>query len=72
MLRHIYVKKLQNLFKIDVKKLKLYLHNFQQSCIDWEKYYNGVNIRRKARKKKKRKSYKLKRFHLLGRIKKIK
>jgi hypothetical protein len=55
MLRHIYVKKPQNLFKIDVKQLKLYLHNFQQSSIGWEKYYNGVNIRRKARKRKREK-----------------
>ncbi len=63
MLRHINVKKPQNLFKIDVKQLKLYLHNFQQSSIDWEKYYNSVNIRRKERKKNERKSYKLRKFH---------
>jgi hypothetical protein len=55
MLRRIYVKKPQNLFKIDVKQLELYLHNLQQSSIDWEKYYNGVNIRRKEGPKKKRK-----------------
>lgn len=52
MLRCIYAKKPQNLFKIDVKQLEQYLHNFQQSSINWGKYYNGVNIRRKARKKK--------------------
>jgi hypothetical protein len=52
---YIYVKKPQNLFKTDVKQLELYLHNFQQSSIDWEKYYNGVNIRRKARKKEREK-----------------
>ncbi len=55
MLRHIYVKKPQNLFKIYVKQLELYLHNLRQSSIDWEKYYNGVNIRRKEREKKKKK-----------------
>lgn len=54
MLRRIYAKKPQNLFKIDVKKLEQYLHNFQQSSINWGKYYNGVNIRRKARGKRER------------------
>ncbi len=59
MLRHIYVKKPQNLFKVDVKQLEPYLHNLQQSSIDWEKYYNGVNIRREERKKKEKKEEKV-------------
>lgn len=52
MLRHIYLKKPKNFFKVDLKQVELYLHNLQQSSIHWEKYYNGVNIRRKKRKKK--------------------